>query len=179
MMEQEDIKLPIGTDYPILEKIRLARLLFEAYGEELQGDRNVSSLIASYRSAIRETWEQMDKSGVIEHCTDCAVRDGGSCCGKGIEDRFDTALILINLLMGSRIPDSREDDAGCWFLGREGCLIVAREVICVNYICKKLYRKISWPDMQVLQAKIMQETDAAFMLDATVKSWLAGRLDPG
>lgn len=175
MVARPSLRLLIGTSYPILKKIGCAETIFDAYGRELLSDREIKSLLEVYRQSIRQTWMQMEETGVVVECTDCAINDGGSCCGRGIEDHFDVALLLINLLMGCRLPSSRWDETGCWFLGKQGCRIVARHVICVNYICRRLYDKLDDRELRFLQQKMIEETDAGFVLEEAIKKWLMSR----
>ncbi|MDL1958657.1 MAG: hypothetical protein LWX01_07860 [Deltaproteobacteria bacterium] len=175
MIDKYPIKLLIGTDYPILEKIRCAENLFHVYGMEILSDRTIQSLLETYRQAIQQSWMQMKMIGLVTECTDCAVNDGGSCCGRGIEDRFDVVLLLINLLMGCRLPLSPWNETGCWFLGEQGCVIPARHVICVNYICKRLGSKLEKKGLRLLQEKIVLETDAGFALEESIKKWLRNK----
>jgi hypothetical protein len=175
MIDKYHVKLLIGTYYPILEKIRCAEKLFHVYGRELLSDKAIQSLLETYRQAIQQSWIQMKRTGVVAECTDCAVNDGGSCCGKGIEDRFDVVLLLINLLMGCRLPSSSWDETSCWFLGERGCSIPARHVLCVNYICKRLDSKLERNGLRLLQEKIVLETDAGFALEEDIKKWLRNK----
>lgn len=176
-MEMEDEKktgtgkiiLPSGIDMPISYKIATARKIFTNEGSRLSRDPVLSNLLTSYSNAVDASWDAMKRSGIIMECTRCAVEDGGSCCGKGIEDKFDVALLVVNLLLGSRLPDAREDPAGCWFLGPGGCTIKARHVICVNYLCKRLYKNIGKPDIQDFQQAMERETTQAFLVEERVK----------
>jgi hypothetical protein len=175
MADKSSVRLLIGTGYPISEKIRCAENLFQVYGRGLLSDKLIMPLIERYRHTISQSWIQMNKAGVVAECANCAVNDGGSCCGKGIENHFDVVLLLINLLMGSHLPLSPWDKTGCWFLGEKGCTIQARHVICVNYICKRLYSKIDKNELRLLQEKIVLETDAGFILEENIKKWLRNK----
>jgi len=175
MVARLPVRLLIGTNYPILKKIGCAETIFDAYGMELSSDRELKSLLEVYRRSIQQSWMQMEEIGVVAECTDCAINDGGSCCGRGIEDHFDVVLLLINLLMGCQLPLFPWDETGCWFLGERGCRIVARHVICVNYICRRLYDKLDDRGLRLLQQKMMKETDAGFALEEAIKKWLRNR----
>ena len=175
MTDQYPVKLLIGTDYPIIEKIRCAERLFHIYGMELLSDKEFQSLFNTYRKAIQRSWLQAEIIGLVAECTDCAINDGGSCCGKGIEDRFDVILLLINLLMGCSLPKSPWDETGCWFLGERGCMIPARHVICVNYICKRLYSSLKKNGLRLLQEKVVSETNAGFACEESIKKWLRNK----
>ncbi|MGB9711639.1 MAG: hypothetical protein ACP5SG_05120 [Dissulfurimicrobium sp.] len=137
-------------------------------------DTEISGLIEGYRVAIKDTWSAMSEAGVSAQCMDCAINDGGSCCGRGIEDRFDATLLLINLFMGIRLPTARFDQTGCMFLGERGCLIAARHLICVNYICKRLNERIAKDAIMRVKEKIGREAVAGFALEEALKKWLIG-----
>ncbi len=168
----EDIILQIGTDYPITEKIAHARELFSIFGHQLLRDRNISKLLEEYHDAVKHTWEVMEQTGVCAFCTRCAIEDGGSCCGDGIENKFDAILLLINLLLGCDLPERRQIDCGCWFLGDTGCRLIARHVICVNYMCKALSDSLSSSDRQLLADAMLQETDLVFLIEEKIKRWI-------
>ncbi len=166
------VKMLIGPGHPIEAKIQNARELYAHAGRELLRSPGVARLLEEYRQAVRESWQAMDLHGVVAECTDCAINDGGSCCGRGIEDKFDSVLLMINLLLGCRLPDARQDPEGCWFLGERGCLIAARHVICINYMCRRLYENLSTEDIHAVQQAMGHEIDLAFMMEQRIKTWL-------
>lgn len=163
----------IGPDHPIGAKISCARAIYEAHGQRWPEERpGLRTLLARYDRAIAHTWRTMDEAGIIEICTECATRDGGSCCGSGIERKFDVALLVINLLLGGSLPDEPADETGCWFLGPTGCTIRARHTICVNYLCKRLVDNIPQPLIHRVQEAIVYETDIGFKLEELIKGIL-------
>ncbi len=138
----------------------------------MKEDRIISGMLKDYRDRINSTWEAMKTYGVVAECTRCALQDGGSCCGQGIENKFDVTTLLVNRLLGTDPPERPWDPTGCWFLGEKGCRLVARHVICVNFICKRLYAVVPGEEIQKVQAAMQAETDAAFLLEEYIKSWL-------
>ncbi len=163
--------IPQGTDYPILEKIKWADSLYSDFGTQLLKDVHFREVLSRYKRAIEATSKIMEQTGVLAQCSDCAINDGGSCCGKGIEDKFTVALLLLNRLLGVTLNKEREDSEGCWFLGQCGCKITARHTICVNYLCKRLQTQIPLKDLQLLQQFIGAEVDAAFIAEEELKKW--------
>jgi hypothetical protein len=83
----------------------------------------------------------MRELGVTDICRQCAL-ETGSCCKKGIEEVYDETTLLINLLLGVELPKERYKDDGCFFLGKNGCLLRAREGICVTYLCDRILKHI-------------------------------------
>lgn len=168
--------LPIGVYHSLELKLLWANRVYELSGEAILRAPAIKSLVAAYEDAIARTWSAMRSMNVVSHCTDCALNDGGSCCGKGIEDHFDIPLLLINRLMGVELPVRRWNEHGCWFLGPRGCLIKARHTICVNYICKRLQSSLSQEAVIALSQAMVNETDAGFRLEEAVKRWLMNSL---
>ncbi len=169
-------QLPLGTDHPVDIKIEWAHRLYRKYGREILASTAMKEALARYKSAIQATWKAMDETGISRECGRCATEDGGSCCAKGIENRFDLFILLLNLLMDREIPARRWDPEGCRFLGPQGCKLLARHVICINFICKRLYSRIPQRDIQRVQQAMEEETTLAFLLEEAVKKWLIKRL---
>jgi hypothetical protein len=57
----------------------------------------------------------------------------------------------------------------CYFLGEYGCLLTARHVLCVNYICKKLQKKLTRDELIELQPCAGEELDTLFILHEAIK----------
>lgn len=168
--------LPLGVHHSLELKLFWANRLYEMSGRAILQVPAMASLMAAYDDAIARTWSAMRSLDVVSHCTDCAVNDGGSCCGKGIEDHFDVPLLLINRLMGVTLPTQRWNEHGCWFLGPRGCLVKARHTLCVNYICKRLHASLSHEAIIALGQATVDETDAGFRLEEAIKKWLMNSL---
>ncbi len=169
-INKDSIKALIGVDYPLYKKIDNALLLYEATRtERIVISQRLRNILRDYEGAVDNTWAVMRDTGVVAICTECAISDGGSCCGRGIEDRFDVSLILINLLISGDIPRERTDKEGCFFLGERGCLIRARHTICVNYICKRIETGLTAEELYCVQDAIFQETEKGFLLEETLK----------
>jgi hypothetical protein len=176
MPAEKDIDLsqmPLGPGHSIEDKLKWAHSLYAGFGADLKNERIISDMLENYRKNINSTWKAMEESGIIEECTRCAVQDGGSCCGQGIENKFDVITLLVNLLLGTRLPEQPWDPTGCWFLGEKGCLLTARHVICVNFMCKRLYAVVPVEKIRLVQSAMQAETDAGFLLEEYIKSWLA------
>ena len=171
-VERIPARFLLGPYHAIERKIEAAKGLYEEFGEALLADGVVAPLLQAYLQRVASTWKEMERIGVTRICRRCALEDGGSCCGKGIENHFDAILLLINLLAGKELPESRRDPTGCWFLGEEGCTLAARHVLCVNYLCHRITGTLEQGKIQGLQAKILQESDAGFALEEAVKAWL-------
>ncbi len=117
------------------EKIEMAEIVFEYFGKYLE--RRYSNIIEKLDKAIDETWKHMRSVGITEICSICAL-ETGSCCWRWVEDIYDVPTLLINLLLGVELPKERYDERLCFFCGKDGCRIRAREGICVTYLCEKI-----------------------------------------
>jgi hypothetical protein len=100
------------------------------------------------------------------------VKEGGSCCGAGLENRYGAGLLLINLLLQTTLPQARYDENSCYFLGEKGCLLKARHAICVNYICSKISHELDPVLLGLLREKEGVELEAVFRLNEKIKTLL-------
>ena len=97
---------------------------------------------------------------------------GGSCCGAGIENRYSPELLLINLLLGATLPESGNSARSCYFLGKGGCLLQAREILCTNYLCRKLQETIPKHMLLQLQETNGSEMDLLFALHERIRGFI-------
>lgn len=157
----------------IEEKIERAESWSRAHGEQLRADPEIGSLLARLEKAVNASHEAMAASGMIDQCRWCEEEDGGSCCGAGLENRYDEVLLLINLLMDAPMPRLRsQGKSSCLFLGPEGCLLKARQVICVHYLCDLLQKNIDRAKVAALQDQEGEELDTTFQLHTRISEWL-------
>ena len=125
----------------IKQKIEKAERLYVRYKETLLNNTEINYLLEKLSKAIDSTWSYMRKVGITEICRECAL-ETGSCCKRWVEDRFDEYTLLINLLLGVKLPKNRFREDSCFFLGPNGCLLKARDVICVTFLCDRILKKI-------------------------------------
>lgn len=149
-------------------KIALAYQLQTNFGHDLLQDKETRGQLLQLDQNIEATWNEMVSNGVVRECSDCAVKEG-SCCGAGMENSYDEVLLLINLLIGRTLPSQAYDTTSCYLLGENGCLLRAREVICVNYLCQRIYRSIQKEKLIHLQKIAGDELNSLFMLEQHIK----------
>ena len=164
--------IEVSSDSSIEEKISWADACFKKHKESFMGDKKILQLIEEFDKASFESVREMIKIGMVDECRECEEEQGGACCGKGIEDRYSGSLLLINLLLGVKLPAKAPDPKSCFFLGAKGCSLSARHVICVNYICKKITDRIPGEALNRLREKEGTELDILFMLNERIKSVL-------
>jgi hypothetical protein len=153
----------------ICEKIEQAHNLLETCGSSLIEDPHIHALLRKLRDCIENTNRSMVTLGVVAECKDCEEREGGSCCGSGIENKYDAVLLLINLLLGFSLENQEPSKNSCSFLGKKGCTLTARHVLCVNYICQKLQKKLTREELIALQTCAGEELDTLFFLHEAIK----------
>lgn len=149
-------------------KIALAYQLQANFGQDLLQDNEIRSRLPHLDQNIEATWKEMVSIGIVRECRDCAIKEG-SCCGSGMENSYDEVLLLINLLLGRTLPSQAYDTTSCYFLGENGCLLRAREVICVNYLCQRISRNIQKEKLIHLQKIAGDELNSLFMLEQHIK----------
>jgi hypothetical protein len=160
------------------EKIAWAETCFEEKGGLFLRDERTATLLSRLKEAVRASRAAMAVAGVVYECRMCEEREGGSCCGAGLENKYDGTLLLINLLLGIQLPKQRYDPSSCLFLGPDGCLLIARQVICVNYLCKKIEDRIDPSKIALLREKEGVELECLFLLHDRIKKKLRA-YEPG
>jgi hypothetical protein len=153
----------------IQEKIEQAHNLLQTCGSSLVGDPHIHALLKNLRDCIENTNQSMVTLGVVAECKNCEEREGGSCCGSGIENKYEAVLLLINLLLGVSLENEKSSANSCYFLGKKGCTLTARHVLCVNYICQKLQKKFTREELIALQTCAGEELDTLFFLHEAIK----------
>jgi hypothetical protein len=159
----------------IQEKIHHARHLFKVYGPSLRQDPSTHALLRKLRDCIENTNQSMRTLGVVAECKNCEEKEGGSCCGAGIENKYGVVLLLINLLLGGSLQNHEPEGNSCFFLGKKGCRLTARHVLCVNYICDKLQKKLTREELIALQTCAGEELDTLFILHEAIKKRLKAK----
>ena len=157
-----------GEDHLVQERIEAARELFEAWEGPFREDVEVVRLLNRLKENIEASYQVMRDVGVVRACRWCEEEAGGSCCGTGIENRYSRRLLLINLLLGVSLPDRRWRLDSCYFLKDNGCSLKARHVLCVNYLCQDLQKRLVPDVMNALQETTGKELDIGFVLYETV-----------
>jgi len=156
----------------VQEKIGRAHKLYTICGDSLRQDPSIRSLLRRLQDRIENTRKTMVDFGVFAECKHCEEEQGGSCCGAGIENRYGPVLLLVNLLLGSSLPTQIRSRNSCYFLGEHGCLLTARHVLCVNYICDILQKKLAREELIGLQSCAGEELDTLFFLHEEIKKHL-------
>jgi hypothetical protein len=169
-MSQESVSQ--SSPPPIYEKIEQAHDLYGACGDSLRQNPPIRTLLNKLQECIENTKDSMLKLGVVAECEHCEEQEGGSCCGSGIENKYDVELLLVNLLLEASLRDQQPSQNSCYFLGEKGCKLRARHVLCVNYICQKLQRKLTREELVELQTCAGEELDTLFILHEAIKKRL-------
>lgn len=150
---------------------------FEANKDALSKDIRLAGLLEQYKRACEKSSYLRDEAGVLDMCRSCEEKEGGSCCGAGIEERYDRAMLVINLILGACLPLERAIPGSCLFLGASGCLLKARDVLCVNYMCRKIHETCPRDHLLALQEAEGVELDLLFGIhDHISRSIREGRL---
>ena len=161
-----------GIRQSFQDKLDLTKDLWERYRAYLAGDKKLAGLLAEYRRCIQDSARTMKDAGIVEICARCDQEEGGSCCGNGIELRYNAVLLLLNLLLGAPLQEEKLEDRSCHFLGESGCTLTARQVLCVNYLCRQIVQTVPKTDIIHVQEVCGTELD----FQHRVYEYLANRL---
>ncbi len=162
----------IAVSGSITEKITWAQNANEKLKEMLLHDHDTEQLFSDFQQAAERTRAGMEKAGVLERCRICEELEGGSCCGAGIENRYDGYLLIINLALGVGVPAEQWDENSCFFLSPRGCCLKARHVICINYLCKDILNHVEPAALANLRALEGEEINLLFRLHERIKKIL-------
>jgi len=166
----------ISLSSPIEKKIGWAMDFYRKMGEDILEDLKVVDLLGQVKRAIPASHAEMSKTGIVTLCRQCEQDEGGSCCGAGMENKYDGLLLMINLFLDIKLPSARRDAKSCFFLGEKGCLLKARHVICINYICRKISEQIEPHEVSVLREKEGEEIRLVFLLHERIRQVLRGKM---
>jgi len=142
-----------SLESPIEQKISWARDVFHRLRQDLLGDPVLAEKISMMKGAVLQSRCEMARLGIGNYCRACEEQEGGSCCGAGIENHYSATLLLLNLLLNAELPHTREDPQGCFFLSGGGCRLLARHVLCINYLCRRITSRISAQELGALREK--------------------------
>ena len=150
-------------------KITFARYLQRTIGQFLLQEEEFMNLLHRLDQKIEATQKEMSETGVVKECADCAVNGEETCCGESTGHKCDSILLFINLLLGRSLPTKAENNHLCFFLTKHGCILRARPVICVNYICNRLRSNIPHKKLVQLQEIAGEELYTLFLLEEYIK----------
>ena len=168
---------PSDHDTTIVHMVEHANRLYDRFAPDLHADPEVFGLVEAYAGAIARSGARMLDMGVVATCTDCATQGPGSCCFPGIESGYDAVLLLINRLMGCRLPDAREVEASCYFVGSKGCKLKGRYYFCLQYLCPRLDALLGPVRAHELLSTIGEELAAGWRLEQALRRWIGPSLE--
>jgi hypothetical protein len=156
-------------DAPVEAKTDWANDCFEREGPRLLEDQSLAGLLKALRNAAHRSREIMSRTGIADLCSECEEKEGGSCCGAGLEKNFSATLLLINRLLGVPLPPDRKEPSSCFFLFSAGCTLVARHVLCINYVCNKITSRIAPDHLAALREAEGEEVLLLFQVNEELK----------
>lgn len=144
----------------IRQKIKRVKEVFHSI--EVGPDLKEGFLALS--EAAQRCKEMAANMGMSSICQRCDTQEGGSCCGRGIENYYEEPLLLLNYLLGVSLDPKRRDKDSCLFLGENGCVLIARHTLCVNYLCERLLETYSPEELIPLKEAEGIELELTFRL---------------
>jgi hypothetical protein len=156
----------------IQDKIKSAQNLYLFWKDALGKQSHIKNLLADLERCIRASRESMLEFKIVEICKRCDQEEGGSCCGAGMENKFDTFLLLVNLLLGVTLPEHHLRKESCYLLTDTGCVLKVRLVLCVDFLCDKILNRLSVEELLSLQKISGEELVTTFRLYDAVKRFM-------
>ena len=156
----------------IEDKIKMARHMYDSWSEQLKREPHIHQLIEKLEGCLENSREAMLELGIVETCKHCDEEEGGSCCGAGLENKFDTFLLLMNLLLGVSLPEGHRRPDSCYLLTDKGCMLKVRLVLCVDFLCPKIMSALSHDKVIRLQNISGDELLTGFKLYDALKRFM-------
>ena len=159
----------------IEDKIKTARHLYDLWSDQLKREPHIHQLIGKLERCLENSRAAMLELGIVETCKHCDEEEGGSCCGAGLENKFDTFLLLMNLLLDVSLPKGHHRPDSCYLLTDKGCRLKVRLVLCVDFLCPKILNTMSQGDLIRLQEVSGDELTTGFVLYDVIKKFLRNK----
>jgi hypothetical protein len=156
----------------IEDKIRTARYMYDSWSDQLRREPDIHQLVEKLEICLENSRVAMLELGIVETCKHCDEEEGGSCCGAGLENKFDTFLLLMNLLLGVSLPEGHRRPNSCYLLTDKGCTLKVRLVLCVDFLCPKILNTMSHGGLIRLQQVSGDELTTGFMLYDALKRFM-------
>jgi hypothetical protein len=156
-------------DASVETKIAWANACFDRKRSRLLDDQHLTDLLVALKNAVCRSHEKMLGTGIVGLCRECEEKEGGSCCGAGLEKHYSGILLLINRFLGVTLPQEQAQPQSCFFLSPKGCRLVARHVLCINYICDKITSRIKPDQLAALREAEGEEILLLFQVNEKLK----------
>jgi hypothetical protein len=158
-----------SLDAPVDTKIDWANHCYEREKSRLLSDQSLGLLLDALKQAVHRSRKNMLRTGIVDCCRECEEIEGGSCCGAGLERHYSGLLLLINRLLGVTLPLEPKEPSSCFFLSPTGCGLLARHVLCINYVCTKITSRIKPDELAALRDAEGEELFLLFQLNEKLK----------
>jgi hypothetical protein len=163
------LQAELPQEAPVEAKIAWADDGFDRVGSHLLQDQALGNFLQALKLAVQRSREEMQQAGIVPLCRECEEQEGGSCCGAGLEKHYSAKLLLINRLLGVTLPSQREKPSSCFFLSSSGCRLLARHVLCINYVCNKITSRIKPDQLAALRDAEGEEILLLFQVNEELK----------
>ena len=158
--------------YNIAEQIQKAKELYSLYVSDILLDKKCASMLEELKAAIEDSWKLMEELGVVDICSACADEKIGGCCHFGIETCYTNMIILMNLLLGLKIPEQRKLENNCLFVDEHGCLLKARFKTCIHHLCPEILNSLSEYDLFRLRVITNYEIKVGIQTESAIRDWI-------
>ncbi|MBA2848994.1 hypothetical protein G4V39_10535 [Thermosulfuriphilus ammonigenes] len=160
----------------IREKMARAQELFTRFGQDFLSEEGIVRLLRRYRQGIERSNQAMAQVGTFAECKVCSVDEGRGCCKVGLENETTVIILLLNHLLDHPVPQEREVEEGCFFVGKQGCRLLAKPYLCRDYFCRRHFEKIAKEKMIFVTQELHQELETLYLLEEALIKRLRERL---
>jgi len=121
------------------EAVTEAQRLWDAFHAEIVADRGAVEALDQLARAADRVRTASRAAGLGRTCRICGEHSGGGCCSASVARQADAMLLLVNrLLQGRPVLLQPNDFTTCGYLGRDGCVLTVKPLVCELYDCTEL-----------------------------------------
>lgn len=146
--------------------------LFKRIKPKLERDEDFRVLLAEFMKGLEESERAYRETGAYLVCRECARLSRHTCCGHDMELEVSRELLLVNLFLKANLPQKRSFPEACFFLGPQGCTLLARPILCRNFFCPWFKERLPIEKLKYIQISQEKEIISLFKLTNHLKTLL-------
>lgn len=127
----------------VSEALDLASEFWNASADAARVDADVLAATQEVVAAEERLRKTMRAARMDRICSACGEETGGGCCGASVARQADPLLLFANRLLGSPACPQNDDFTTCCFLGKNGCVLRVKPLLCVHYDCAVMLASVA------------------------------------
>ena len=132
----------------------MAEKLATVYGKSLLLQENIHGQIEIVKNEVVSLDAHMTAMDMGKTCSHCAALPKGGCCSVYMgNENNDALLLLMNILAEVEVRLVCDNGVECCFLGERGCILLFKQIFCLNYLCSRIQEEWDAEQLGLLEKK--------------------------